>query len=105
MGDALVILPRELTEGLSEAVRGAPPPPTPVLVEPYALRPADPDADAEMISRWMNMPHLVEAWESDWPVSRWRDYLRAQRAGNNSRPFVGSMHGERPGVVARPLGA
>jgi len=57
--DALSILPRELTEGLSDDVRDAPPPPTPVLAEPYALRLVDPDADAEMISRGMNMPHLA----------------------------------------------
>ena len=71
MSDALVILPRELTE-LSDEVRAAPAPPTPVLTDPYALRPVDPDTDAELISRWMNMPHLVDAWESDWPVARWR---------------------------------
>jgi hypothetical protein len=93
------ILPRELTAGLSDDVRDAPAPATPVLAEPYALRLVDPDADAEMISRWMNMPHLVEAWESAWPVSRWREYLRAQLDGNYSRPFVGSMHGEDGGYV------
>jgi hypothetical protein len=75
--DALSILPRELPEGLSDDVRGAPAPPTPVLTEPYALRLVDPDTDAELISRWMNMPHLAEAWESAWPVPRWRGYLRA----------------------------
>ena len=68
--EAPVILPRELTEGLSDDVRDAPPPPTPVLAEPYALRLADPDADAPMISQWMNMPHLAEAWESAWPGTR-----------------------------------
>ncbi|MDT5277378.1 MAG: hypothetical protein QOG95_4310, partial [Mycobacterium sp.] len=31
------ILPRELTEGLSDDVRAAPAPPTPVLTAPYAL--------------------------------------------------------------------
>jgi len=95
----VTILPRELTEGLSDDVRDAPAPPTPVLADPYALRPVDPDTDAELISRWMNMPHLVEAWESDWPPSRWRDYLRAQVDGDYSRPFVGSMHGEEGGYV------
>src|ERR1700722_18155738 len=99
MGAALVILPRELTEGLSDDVRDAPPPPTPVLAEPYALRLVDPDADAEMISRWMNMPHLAEAWESAWPVTRWRASRGAQRAGNSPRPYVGSMHGEEGGYV------
>ena len=95
---ALMILPRELSD-ISDAVRAAPAPPTPVLTDPYALRLADPDTDAEMISRWMNMPHLVEAWESDWPVARWRDYLRAQCTGDYSRPFVGSMNGEDSGYV------
>ena len=42
MSEAPVILPRELTEGLSDDVRDAPPPPTPVLAEPYALRPGRP---------------------------------------------------------------
>ena len=49
MSEALSILPRELTEGLSDEVRAAPAPPTPVLTAPYALRLVDPDADAEMI--------------------------------------------------------
>jgi lysine N-acyltransferase len=93
------ILPRELTEGLSDDVRAAPAPPTPVLTAPYALRLVDPDVDAEMISQWMNMPHLAEAWESAWPASRWREYLRAQLDGSYSRPFVGSMHGQDGGYV------
>jgi hypothetical protein len=45
MTEASPILPRELTEELSDEVRTTPPPPTPILPEPYALR-------------------LVEAWES-----------------------------------------
>jgi lysine N-acyltransferase len=97
MTEAVPILPRELTEGLSEEVRGVPAPPTPVLPEPYALRLADPDADADMIAEWMSMPHLVEAWESAWPASRWRHYLRAQLAGDYSRPLVGSLHGQDGG--------
>src|SRR5258707_12373808 len=97
MGEALVILPRELTEGLSDDVRDAPPPPTPVLAERYALRLVDPDADAEMISAWMNMPPLAEAWESAWPASRWRAYPRPKRSGNYSRPHFGHMYGEHGG--------
>jgi lysine N-acyltransferase len=99
MTEAASILPRELTEGLSDEVRNVPPPPMPVLTEPYALRLADPDADAEMIAEWMNLPHLVEAWESAWPASRWRQYLRAQLDGNFSRPFVGSLHGRAGGYI------
>jgi len=47
----------------------------------------------------MNLPQLVEAWESDWPVPRWRDYLQAQCAGDYSRPFIGCMNGEDSGYV------
>src|ERR1700759_1884832 len=99
MTEVVPILPRELTDGLSDEVRNVPPPPTPILSEPYALRLVDPDAGAEMISEWMNLPHLAEAWESAWPVSRWRKYLRAQLDGTSSRPFVGSMHVQDGGYV------
>jgi hypothetical protein len=34
-------------------------PPTPALAEPYRIRLVDPDADAVMISEWMNRPHLL----------------------------------------------
>ncbi|KUI17642.1 siderophore biosynthesis protein [Mycobacterium sp. GA-1285] len=84
------VLPRELTD-ISDAVRDVAAPPTPVLAEPYTIRLADPDADAEMISEWMNRPHLVETWEYDWPPERWHRYLTAQLAGEYSRPFVGSF--------------
>ncbi|EUA33810.1 lysine N-acyltransferase mbtK [Mycobacterium xenopi 3993] len=49
------ILPRELTD-IPDEVRNVPPPPLPEVPEPYALRLADPDADAEMIAEWMNRP-------------------------------------------------
>src|ERR1700761_5650289 len=98
MINAEPILPRELTD-LPEEVRSVPAPPIPVLPEPYGLRLADPDADAEMISEWMNRPHLVEGWESAWPVERWRPYLRAQLEGDFSRPFVASLDGVDRGYV------
>ncbi|OBF21543.1 GNAT family N-acetyltransferase [Mycobacterium sp. ACS4331] len=90
---ALPVLPRELTD-ISDEVRAVPPPPTPVLADPYAIRVVDADADAALISEWMNRPHLVEAWEYPWPEERWRDYLRAQLAGQYSRPLIGSFKGE-----------
>ena len=98
MTDLLPTLPRELTS-LSAVVRAVPPPPTPVLADPYSIRAVDPDADAEVISEWMNRPHLVQAWECDWPPERWRDYLRAQLAGAYSRPLVGSLRGQPHGYV------
>jgi RimJ/RimL family protein N-acetyltransferase len=98
MTDVLPILPRELTS-LSDVVREVPPPPIPALSEPYAIRVVRPDEDAEMISEWMNRPHLAEAWEYDWPASRWRGYLQAQLAGTYSRPLIGSRRGEDLGYV------
>ena len=71
------VLPRELTE-ISDSVRRVSAPPTPILAEPYRLRLIDPDTDADMISEWMNRPHLVEAWEYDWPPARWHRYVCAQ---------------------------
>lgn len=91
--EALPVLPRQLlTVAPDVGVVGAPP--VPVLDDPYFLRLADPDADAEMVSEWMNRPHLVEAWEYDWPPQRWRGYLRAQLAGTYSRPIIGGFRGE-----------
>ncbi|HEY0229360.1 MAG TPA: acetyltransferase, partial [Mycobacterium sp.] len=58
MHEPEVILPRQLTDTSAE-VRAVPPPPIPELPEPYGLRLADPDADAELLSEWMNRPHLA----------------------------------------------
>lgn len=99
MSDTDVILARELTT-LSDEVRDVPAPPSnPEVPEPYSFRLADPDADAEMIAEWMNRPHLAEAWEYDWPVSRWERYLRAQIDGSYSRPFLGSESGRERAYV------
>jgi lysine N-acyltransferase len=92
------VLPRELTS-LSDAVRAVGAPPTPTLAEPYDIRLADPDSDTEMVSEWMNRPHLVEAWEYDWPPPRWHRYLRAQLDGEYSRPFIGSFRGAPFGYI------
>ena len=98
MTDAAPILHRELTD-LSEAVRAVPAPPIPVLAAPFGIRPADPDADAATIAEWMSRPHLVESWESDWPVMRWDRYLRAQLAGQYSRPLLVGLRGKDHGYV------
>lgn len=73
--DAVPVLPRELTS-VTDEVRTVPAPRTPVLAEPYSIRPADPSVDAELVSEWMNRPHLAEAWEYDNPPTWWRDFLR-----------------------------
>jgi RimJ/RimL family protein N-acetyltransferase len=93
------ILPRELTEGLADEVRNVPPPPTPQLTAPFALRLVEPDYDAAMVAEWMNRPHLVEAWEYAWPVSRWQRYLHAQLDGSYSRPFLVSLREQDHGYI------
>lgn len=85
-------LPRELTS-ISDDVRVVPGPPTPQIGQPYELRIVDPATDAELVSEWMNRPHLVEAWDYPWPAERWQRYLQAQIDGEYSRPFIGSFRG------------
>ncbi len=92
------VLPRELTS-IPDAVRVVGAPPMPILAEPYDIRLVDADADAEMVSEWMNRPHLVEAWEYDWPPARWHRYLSAQLDGQYSRPFIGSFRGAPFGYI------
>jgi len=92
MSEPETIPARELTD-ITDEVSNVPPPPIPELPEPYGLRLADPDADAEMMAEWMKRPHLAESWEYAWPVVRWRRYLRAQLDGSYSRPFIGSLDG------------
>src|SRR5688500_5852568 len=87
------VLPRELTS-ISDEVRAVGAPPTPTLGEPYGVRLVDAAADAEMVSEWMNRPHLVESWEYAWPPERWQRYLQAQLDGEYSRPFIGSFRGQ-----------
>ena len=98
MTDTESILPRELTD-ISDEVRSVPAPPIPELPDPYGMRLADPDADAEMIAEWMSRPHMVESWESAWPAERWRRYLAAQLEGSFSRPFVASLDGVDRGYI------
>jgi len=74
------VLPRELTS-IPDEVRAVGAPPTPSLGEPYGVSLVDAAADAEMVSEWMNRPHLVESWEYAWPPERWQRYLQAQLDG------------------------
>lgn len=99
MTDAAPVLHREITDGLAGQVRAVPAPPAPQLAAPFGIRPVQPDRDAATIAEWMNRPHLVRAWESDWPVGRWHRYLRAQLAGAYSRPFLVSLRGIDHGYV------
>ncbi|HTX97421.1 MAG TPA: GNAT family N-acetyltransferase [Mycobacterium sp.] len=98
MTDAEPILRRELTV-VSDEVRNVPPPPIAQLPEPYGLRLADPDVDAEMLAEWMKQPHLAESWEYAWPAVRWHRYLRAQLDSGFSRPFIATLDAIDRGYV------
>lgn len=91
------VLARELTD-LPDEIRLVPAPPVPVLEAPYTLRVAD-VSDAELITEWMNRPHLAAAWEYDWPASRWRRHLQAQLEGTYSLPLIGALHGVDRGYL------
>lgn len=81
--------------GVSEELLRVPPPPLPVFPAPYSVRYADPVDDAELISRWMNLPHLAETWGYAYPADQWRRHMEVQYASNYSRPYVISI-GDRP---------
>ena len=86
------VLPRErfdITDELAHLDR----PPVPALDPPFALRLAR-RADADMVSEWMNRPHLATAWEYDWPTPRWEQHLGAQLNGTYSLPLLGSIRGK-----------
>jgi len=90
-------LTRELT-GLPDEIRRVPAPPVPALRDPYTVRVAN-VSDAAMVAEWMNRPHLVAAWEYDWPVSRWRRHLQAQLEGEYSLPLIAALHGVDRGYL------
>lgn len=89
---------RELADVAGD-VRAVPPPPLPVLPGPYSMRFVDPDADAEMISEWMNRPHLANTWHYDRPADQWHDHLSIQFDGTFSRPYVVSLDGQAFGYI------
>ena len=92
-----VVLARALTD-LPVDVAAVPGPPVPIVGSPYSLRAAA-VADAAMVTEWMNRPHLVEAWEYEWPVERWRRHLQAQLDGTYSLPLIASLNGVPGGYL------
>ncbi|ORA75009.1 acetyltransferase [Mycolicibacter kumamotonensis] len=91
-------MPRQL-DHLTDELRAVPPPPLPVFPEPYSVRFADPAGDAEMISEWMNRPHLAATWSYDYPADEWRRHLEIQFEGGYSRPYVFSIDGRPMGYM------
>lgn len=96
--DQAPVLPRELTS-LSVEVRAVGAAPMPQLAQPWEVRAADADRDAELVSEWMNRPHLIEAWEYNWPPQRWARHLQAQLDGEYSRPFIIGFRGQDIGYT------
>ncbi|MBX6388107.1 MAG: acetyltransferase [Frankia sp.] len=97
--DEDILLPRLRVTGLSAAVLAAPAPPLPEMPDPFGLRTADPEADAQMISEWMNSDLLIHTWNSAWPADRWRRYLAAQLDTGFSRPLILSYDGTTVGYL------
>ena len=97
------VLARELT-GLPDEIRRVPAPPIPALGFPYAMRVAK-ASDAALVAEWMNRPHLVAAWEYDWPVWRWRRHLQAQLDGAYSLPLIGALLGHSNPATTSPTPA
>jgi RimJ/RimL family protein N-acetyltransferase len=86
------VLKRERKDLSKEGERVGPLP-VPELDPPYAIRAAVSD-DAQMVSEWMNRPHLAETWEYAWPTSRWRQHIDAQLTGTYSLPLIGALRGQ-----------
>lgn len=85
------VLARERFDIPDEVAR-IPRPPVPTLDPPFDIRVAQLE-DVDMVTEWMNRPHLAQAWEYDWPAPRWRQHLSAQLDGTYSLPLLGSIRG------------
>ncbi|MEZ0383736.1 GNAT family N-acetyltransferase [Mycobacterium sp. pW045] len=85
-------MPRQRVD-LPDEILMVPPPPLPVFPDPYSVRYADPAGDAELISDWMNRPHLAETWNYAYPADQWRQHMEVQYGANYSRPYVISIDG------------
>jgi RimJ/RimL family protein N-acetyltransferase len=83
---------RELTDDLDPVVVAAGPPPLPRLDGAWRVRVAGAD-DAELVARWMALPHVDLFWEQAWPAERWAAVLRHQLAGACTRPLIAARDG------------
>ncbi|WP_433360445.1 GNAT family N-acetyltransferase [Actinoplanes sp. CA-142083] len=87
---------REVTAGLATAVLAAGPPPAPILTAPWSIRPLSAAGeDPELVSRWMNEPHVAQFWGQAWPPDRWAATIADQLSGDCSRPFL-VTHEDKP---------
>lgn len=81
------VLARE--RAVPDAVRLDHGPVLPAFPSPYSIRVADPTgSDPALLAEWMARPHLVEAWDQDWPEDKRRENLAAQLAGTFSLPCI-----------------
>jgi RimJ/RimL family protein N-acetyltransferase len=91
--ESSVVLPREIA--FDDGVRpAAGPPPVPALAPPWSVRVVDPAGDADLIAAWMARPHVERFWEQAWPADRWAATLRAQLAGDYTRPCLVARDGQ-----------
>ncbi|MBV7294655.1 acetyltransferase [Corynebacterium sp. TAE3-ERU12] len=64
------------------------------------LRRVNPEGtDPQLISEWMQRPHLAESWEQPWSEERWREDARARIAGTYSSPCILGYAGREVGYL------
>jgi RimJ/RimL family protein N-acetyltransferase len=51
------------------------------------------EQDVDLVTEWMNAPHVARFWQQAWPRRRVADYLGDQLAGTVSRPCLGLLDG------------
>lgn len=52
-----------------------------------------PFEDLARVADWMRTPHVAERWGQAWSDEAWRAEVRAQLAGDHSRPLVAHLDG------------
>lgn len=90
---------REITDVPVEVARAGGPV-VPELTGPFRLRPVDPNgSDPAMLVEWFARPHLVQTWEQEWSVQRWRADSAHRLAGDYSRPLIVALDGVEIGYI------
>ncbi|MEL4176360.1 acetyltransferase [Corynebacterium bovis] len=64
-----------------------------------ALRPADPDADADLVSTWMRLPHLAATFRQAWGPEVWHAELEHLAAHPGFQPMILTRDGEGIGYI------
>ncbi len=63
------------------------------------IRPVDPAHDTEIITKWMNLKHVVPYWKMDWPPEKIRKYLDDMQERPGFECFITYMDEEPFGYL------